>query len=155
MTNIFSISNALEFERVALEQFKYQAEACTPYREYLSLIGVKPCDVVRLEQIPYLPIELFKTHDVYCSDEPCEAEFTSSGTNLVQSHHKVRDISLYERSFTEGFQLFYGSPSQTNIYALLPSYLEREGSSLIYMIKSLINKSFDGGFFLYDYDNLL
>lgn len=156
MTNIFSISSCEEFEKVALEQFRHQANSCAPYKEYLSLIGVDPKEVKSLERIPFLPIELFKTHAIYSSNEPCEAQFTSSGTgSSVQSRHLVRDLKLYERSFTDGFKLFYGLPEQTNIYALLPSYLEREGSSLIYMIKSLIDKSFDGGFFLYDYDNLI
>lgn len=156
MTNIFSISSSEEFEMVALEQFNHQANCCAPYKEYLSLIGIKPDNVANLAQIPFMPIELFKTHDIYSSAEPYQTVFTSSGTaSSVQSRHLVRDLGLYEKSFTEGFRLFYGDPESINIYALLPSYLEREGSSLIYMIKSLIDRSFDGGFFLYDYDNLI
>lgn len=153
---VFSISSDAEFEREALRLFRYQAEHCPPYAEYLRLIGVEPSMVNRIEAIPMLPIELFKSHDVYCGKEAPQMVFTSSATTgMVQSRHYVEDLELYERSFTEAFRHFYGEPKECSIYALLPSYLEREGSSLVYMAERLIAQSGGGGFYLNDYEKLL
>jgi hypothetical protein len=103
-----------------------------------------------------LPIELFKSHQVYSADSEPQAIFTSSATTgMTSSRHLVADSSLYERSFTEGFRLFYGEPREWSIYGLLPSYLQRSGSSLIYMVDSLIKQCGSGGFYLDDYDKLL
>ena len=143
---VFSISSDAEFEREALRLFRYQAEHCAPYAEYLRLIGVEPSMVDRIEAIPMLPIELFKSHKVYCGEEAPQMVFTSSATTgMVQSRHYVEDLELYERSFTEAFRHFYGEPKECSIYALLPSYLEREGSSLVYMAERLIAQSGGGG----------
>ena len=153
---VFSISSDAEFEREALRLFRYQAEHCAPYAEYLRLIGVEPSVVDRIEAIPMLPIELFKSHKVYCGEEAPQMVFTSSATTgMVQSRHYVEDLELYERSFTEAFRHFYGEPKECSIYALLPSYLEREGSSLVYMAERLIAQSGGGGFYLNDYEKLL
>ena len=153
---VFSISSDAEFEREALRLFRYQAEHCAPYAEYLRLIGVEPSMVDRIEAIPMLPIELFKSHKVYCGEEAPQMVFTSSATTgMVQSRHYVADLELYERSFTEAFRHFYGEPKECSIYALLPSYLEREGSSLVYMAERLIAQSGGGGFYLNDYEKLL
>ncbi len=153
---VFSISSDAEFEREALRLFRYQAEHCAPYAEYLRLIGVEPSMVDRIEAIPMLPIELFKSHKVYCGEEAPQMVFTSSATTgMVQSRHYVEDLELYERSFTEAFRHFYGEPKECSIYALLPSYLEREGSSLVYMAERLIAQSGGGGFYLNDYEKLL
>ena len=153
---IFSISSDAEFEREALRLFRYQAEHCAPYAEYLLLIGVEPSSVHSVEAIPMLPIELFKTHKIYCGEDEPQMVFTSSATTgMTQSRHYVEDLSLYERAFTEGFTHFYGSPKECSIYALLPSYLEREGSSLVYMAEKLIAQSGCGGFYLNDYEKLL
>ena len=112
--------------------------------------------VDRIEAIPMLPIELFKSHKVYCGEEAPQMVFTSSATTgMVQSRHYVEDLELYERSFTEAFRHFYGEPKECSIYALLPSYLEREGSSLVYMAERLIAQSGGGGFYLNDYEKLL
>lgn len=153
---IFAIGSHDEFERVALEVFLHQAEYCAPYAEYLRLMGVEPQSIRRVEDIPFLPVELFKTHEVYCGVEPPQEVFTSSATTgMTQSRHAVADLTLYERSFTEGFRLFYGEPAKWSIYGLLPSYLSRKGSSLVYMADRLIRMAGSGGFFLNNYEELL
>ena len=153
---IFSIVNDEAFEREALRLFRYQAVHCPPYAEYVRLLGINPEDVARAEDIPMLPIEIFKSHKVYCGDGEPEQVFTSSATTgMVQSRHYVGDLALYERAFTEAFCQFYGDPKECSIYALLPSYLEREGSSLVYMVERLLALSGGGGFYLNDYEKLL
>lgn len=153
--SIFSIATQADFDRMTLEVFRFQAEACAPYREYLELLGVDPAAVERPEQIPFLPIELFKSHRVYCGSNPPQQIFTSSSTTgQTPSRHYVADLRIYEESFTRSFELFYGPAEQTAIFALLPNYLEREGSSLIYMVEGLIRRG-GGGFYLYDHDALL
>ena len=153
---IFTIASDAEFEREALRLFRYQAEHCAPYAEYVRLLGVDIEDVVRVEDIPMLPIEIFKSHKVYCGESEAEMVFTSSATTgMVQSSHYVEDLALYERAFTEAFRYFYGDEKECSIYALLPSYLEREGSSLVYMAEKLIASCGGGGFYLHDYEKLL
>lgn len=153
--SIFSIATQADFDRMTLEVFRFQAEACAPYREYLELLGVDPAAVECPKQIPFLPIELFKSHRVYCGSNPPQQIFTSSSTTgQTPSRHYVADLRIYEEAFTRSFELFYGPAEQTAIYALLPNYLEREGSSLIYMVEGLIRRG-GGGFYLYDHDALL
>lgn len=153
---IFEISDDETFECEALRLFRHQAVACKPYAEYIRLIGVNPEDVKRIEDIPMLPIEIFKSHEVYCGLEAPQMIFTSSATTgMIPSRHFVADLSLYERAFEEAFRAFYGEPEQWSIYGLLPSYLEREGSSLVYMVDRLIAKCGSGGFYLDDYEKLL
>ena len=154
--DIFQINSDAEFEREALRLFRFQAEHCAPYAEYIRLIGVDPLTVHRIEDIPMLPIELFKSHKLYCGDDEPQIVFTSSATTgMVQSRHYVADLELYERAFSEAFRHFYGDARECSIYALLPSYLEREGSSLVYMAERLIAESGGGGFYLNDYEKLL
>ena len=153
---IFSIGSDAEFEREALALFRHQAEHCAPYAEYVRLLGVEPSAVHRVEDIPMLPIEIFKSHKVYCGECEPQVVFTSSATTgMVQSHHYVEDVALYERAFIEAFRCFYGDERECSIYALLPSYLEREGSSLVYMADHLIKACGGGGFYLHDYEKLL
>ena len=98
--HIFSILSDEEFEREALALFRYQAEHCAPYAEYVHLIGVEPSHVQRIEDIPMLPIEVFKSHKVYCGEGEPEMIFTSSATTgMVQSRHYVEHLALYERAF--------------------------------------------------------
>ena len=150
------IGSEAEFEREALRLFRHQAEHCAPYAEYVRLLGVEPSQVQRVEDIPMLPIEIFKSHKVYCGEQEPQMTFTSSATTgMVQSRHYVEDIALYERAFTEAFRHFYGDERECSIYALLPSYLEREGSSLVYMAERLIVQCGGGGFYLHDYEKLL
>lgn len=147
------ILEAADFEGLALETFEFQAHRCEPYRQYLELIGIDPANVGRVEEIPFLPIEVFKSQRVYCGEQEPEAVFTSSGD--VQSRHYVARIADYERIYRRAFELFYGPAADWSIYALLPSYLEREGSSLVRMADGLIREGRGGGFYLHDYEQLM
>jgi len=155
---IFSIRDSEEFAKLALELFRYQANECPIYKDYIQLLRIAPESVNSIEKIPFLPIEFFKTHEVKCGDFTAEAVFTSSGTTgqTVSKHH-VRDLQLYVRSFTEAFHLFYGDEKNIVLLALLPSYLERTGSSLIYMCESLIKSGGNpmSGFYLNEHSQLL
>lgn len=153
---IFSISKDIDFEALALETFRFQARECAPYGEYLAHIGCKVQAVHCVSEIPFLPIEVFKWRDVYCGGCEPEIVFTSSNTGgTAASRHPMRDLSLYEMTFRAAFRTFYGEPSQWSLYGLLPNYLEREGSSLIYMVDRLIADCGSGGFYLHDYEALL
>lgn len=139
-----------------MDIFRFQAESCPPYREYLRLIGADIDSIRSIEQIPMLPIELFKSHNVYSAQSEPQIVFTSSATTgMVPSRHPVANLSIYERDFVESFRLFYGQVEQWSIYGLLPSYLQRSGSSLIYMVDHLIKLSGRGGFYLDNYQQLL
>ena len=154
---IFTVSGARSFERLALDIFRFQAAGCPVYREYLGLLGVDPGKVDSLLSIPFMPVSFFRDHTVLTGDGPAEKVFLSSGTTGVrQSRHHLKDPAIYDRSLEEGFHLFYGDPSQYVVMGLLPSYLEREGSSLIYMVNRLMQLSGNdlGGFFLSDHDAL-
>lgn len=155
---IFSLvpGNGEAFERAALDTFRFQAAHCAVYREYLDLLGTDPEQVGRTEQIPFLPIETFKWREVYGGTEPPEAVFTSSNTGgTLASRHPMRSLAWYERAFLTAFRQFYGDPAGWSLYGLLPNYLEREGSSLVYMVDRLIAACGSGGFFLHDYEGLL
>lgn len=201
--SIFSVSGVADFEKLALEIFRFQAAGCPVYREYISLLGVDPATVGSIFSIPFMPISFFRDHNVITAGENRQVDegagmdsfssgsdtgrdlpgdditgrilpasdtgrilpgdgvagriFLSSGTTGVkQSRHFVREISIYDRSLEDGFRHFYGDPAGYAIMGLLPSYLEREGSSLIYMVNRLIQLSGNGigGFFLDDHDEL-
>ena len=157
--DILNISGDAEFEQRALQLFRFQAERCGPYREYLELAGfgadyVRSVD--RLQKIPFLPVEIFKIRDVYCGGREPEIVFTSSATTgMTPSRHPMARISDYEKTFTAAFETFYGPASRYALFALLPSYLERKGSSLIKMADKLIERCGAGGFYLYDYEKLM
>lgn len=141
---------------VAIDIFMYQVERCEPYRRYVNYLGVDPRTITDYKKIPFLPTEFFKTENVYCAYTEPQAIFTSSGTTgTTPSSHSVADLTIYEKSFTEAFSQFYGDPKDTTIFALLPNYLERTGSSLIYMVDSLIKSGGKGGFFLNDHARLI
>lgn len=154
---IFSVADEDSFRHEALALFRFQAERCEPYRQYLDLIGANADEVREVEQIPFLPIGLFKSHEIYCGTTPPEQIFTSSSTGGgVPSHHAMADLTIYERAFRGAFRNFYGDASEWSIYGLLPSYLERKGSSLIYMVDRLIaDAGGHGGFYLNDYKRLI
>jgi phenylacetate-coenzyme A ligase PaaK-like adenylate-forming protein len=119
---------------------------------------VEPQKVKTLQQIPFLPIQFFKSHSVVSNTTPVQNTFTSSGTTgLTTSKHLVTDTSIYEESYQKGFSKFYGNIENYVVLALLPSYLEREGSSLIYMVEDLIQLSNhpESGFYLHDHDALI
>lgn len=152
---IFKTLNEEQFNEAALELFRFQAKNNPVYQKYIELIGIQPENISRLNDIPYLPIELFKSHKVFCGQQ-VDVVFKSSGTVGPQSSHHVQDIAIYEDSFQNGFSHFYGDITNYTILALLPSYLEREDSSLIYMCERLIKDSqkAKSGFYLYDHDAL-
>lgn len=155
--NLFSISTAEEFAAKSLEVFRYQYLRNDVYQNFCDLLNQKPDNVIAVSEIPFLPIELFKSHKVISSKKQEEIVFTSSGTTGQHtSKHFVTDLSLYKESFRRGFELFYGSVEDYVVLALLPSYLERTGSSLIYMAQDLIKRSkkSDSGFYLNDLDGL-
>lgn len=139
-SNIFNINNDAEFENLALELFHYQMENNPVYAPYASLIlkGETPDNIF---EIPFLPIEFFKKEQVICQGKGVEEVFLSSGTTGDQSKHLVAEMSIYKKSYLKTFQQFYGDIQEYCILALLPSYREREGSSLIYMVDDLITKS--------------
>ena len=154
--DIFRIADGAAFDAAALEIFRRQARECAPYREYLARIGVRTEHVDTPEKIPYLPIELFKTHDIYCGETPPEAVFTSSATTgMTPSRHPMQSLALYEQAFRASFRTFYGDPAHWSLYALLPNYLRRKGSSLVYMADRLIADCGSGGFYLDEYEKLI
>lgn len=151
---IFQISSSEQFEQVALQIFKKQALENAVYKEYLHYLNCNPNNISHTEEIPFLPIEFFKTKEVILDNQISQVTFSSSGTTGMQpSRHLVSDLSLYEESFRRAFRLFYGDIKNMALLALLPSYLEREGSSLIYMVDDLIRNSNPqySGYFLYDH----
>ena len=156
---IFSIANQKDFDEVALKVFSHQATNCQVYRDYMTNLGIDPSKIDTLTKVPYLPISFFKSHEVLSdTSNKTEIVFSSSGTTGVsQSRHLVTDVGIYEESFRQAFELFYGPIADICLLALLPSYLERDGSSLIYMIDALIKDSNhpDSGYFLHNHDDLL
>lgn len=155
---IFSISNPHEFNETALDIFRYQSKFNPVYREFVNRMGIVSTDVHSLEQVPFLPISFFKSHKVIAEGFTEQLTFESSGTTgMIPSRHFVADSGIYEESFSRGFERFYGDISKYCIFALLPSYLERGNSSLVYMVERLrwkSNQSF-GGFFLNETEQLL
>ncbi|GAA3967021.1 acyl transferase [Mucilaginibacter dorajii] len=154
---VFSISSPGQFEDVTLQIFNYQAQNCAVYNQFIRGLRIDPAKVATVDKIPFLPIEFFKSHTILSTDAPAEVTFTSSGTTgMITSSHHVTDKTWYEDSFRKAFGLFYGDIRAHTVLALLPSYLEREGSSLIYMVDDLIKQSNnpDSGFFLYNHDEL-
>jgi len=139
---IFDISCPLDFEKKALEIFKFQFENNLVYRSFCDLLYKHPCDIKKIKDIPFLPIDFFKSHEIKISSKKTSKIFTSSGTtgsNL--SRHFVTDLNLYEKSFINCFKIFYGNIKEYTILGLLPSYLERNNSSLIYMVNKMIKQS--------------
>ena len=155
--NKFFKVNDNTFENYALEIFRYQSEHNPVYSEYLALLNIVSNSIAKLSEIPFLPIEFFKSHKVITGKASPSVVFESSGTTgQTPSKHYMIDIDLYKTSFTKTFNQFFGSPEKYCFLALLPSYLERENSSLVYMANELIKLSNhpDSGFFLNDHDKL-
>lgn len=156
--DIFSIGSKKEFEKITMKVFRHQYENNMVYRDFCDLLKRNKENVKSIKNIPFLPIQFFKSHDVLSSTDNVQEIFTSSGTTgMATSRHLVTDLSWYEQSFRQAFSRFYGNIEDYVVLALLPSYLEREGSSLIYMVDDLINASnnADSGFYLSDYDALI
>ena len=157
LPDIFSIQTEGDFVQAALQTFGYQYQHNQVYQRFCTLLGRTPDKVRQLTDIPFLPIEFFKSEAVYCGNERPTTIFTSSGTTGSQtSRHYVKDLAVYQQSFRQGFADFYGNIEEYTVLALLPSYLERTGSSLITMVADLIERSgsADSGFYLNEYDLL-
>ena len=156
--DIFTISSQKQFEKIALKTFRFQYENNLVYREFCDFLNTDVQRVKSLEQIPFLPIQFFKSHKIVSNENPIQETFTSSGTTrMAASKHFVTDVSLYEESYRKGFSQFYGNIEDYVVLALLPSYLEREGSSLIYMVEDLIQKTNnpESGFYLHNHEELI
>ena len=156
--DLFTISSQKQFEKMALKVFRYQYENNLVYQLFCEFLKIEKHSVKALSQIPFLPIQFFKSHAVVSNQDAIQETFTSSGTTgMITSKHLVTDVSLYEQSYRLAFSQFYGNLEDYAVLALLPSYLERTGSSLIYMVKDLIEGSNNehSGFYLHNYDELI
>jgi len=150
---IFNITNDETFEALAFQTFKHQFENNRTYRSFCDLLYIHPSDITKIEDIPFLPIEFFKSHEIVSNNTTIQETFTSSGTTgSTPSKHHITDLKIYEESYLKGFAHFYGNIEDYVILALLPNYLERTGSSLTYMVNDLIKRSkhAESGFYLHD-----
>ena len=154
---IFNIQTQEEFTEIAIQAFKHQFKNNKVYRSFCDLINKHPSDVSKIDEIPFLPIQFFKSRKVISSLDKVEETFTSSGTTgSITSKHFVTDINLYKESYLRGFAHFYGNIEDFVVLALLPNYLERKGSSLVFMVDDLIakTKNPESGFYLNNLDEL-
>ena len=153
----FNIHTSEEFSEAALQVFKHQFKNNKVYRSFCDLINVHPSDVQKVAQIPFLPIQFFKSKKVVSTTHEAQEVFTSSGTTgSITSKHFVTDIDIYKESYWKGFHHFYGNIESYTVLALLPNYLERKGSSLVYMVEDFIAKSKnpESGFYLHNLEEL-
>lgn len=157
INNIFNIHNFNDFEKLSLEIFRFQAKNNPIYNEFLNHLTADVTSVHKINQIPFIPIQFFKSHKIVSSKEKVQQIFLSSGTTGdTQSKHYVTDLNIYKNSFRKGFEYFYENIKDYTVLALLPSYLERDGSSLIYMVNDLIESSdcSKSGFYLNNLEEL-
>ncbi len=153
---IFSVAES-GFRQLALDIFHFQYEANPVYNSYVNALGKTPSDIDEIEKIPFLPISFFKTDEIKTGKFNAEVIFKSSGTTqTINSQHHVKDVSVYIQSFTTAFKRIYGDLQEWCILGLLPSYLEKGNSSLVYMVADLIKQSrhSQSGFYLYDLEKL-
>jgi len=153
---IFSVTES-GFSQLALDIFHFQYEANSVYNSYVNALGKTPSDVDEIEKIPFLPISFFKTDEIKTGKFNAEVIFKSSGTTqTINSQHHVKDVSIYTQSFTTAFKKIYGDPQKWCVLGLLPSYLEKGNSSLVYMVDDLIKQSQhpESGFYLYELEKL-
>ncbi|GMV77558.1 MAG: acyltransferase [Chitinophagaceae bacterium] len=156
-SKIFQINNVQSFEKEALAIFHFQYQNNEVYKNWCNLIGVPVNEVKNISQIPFLPISFFKTHKVVSTTfEPSNIFESSKTTGTISSKHFVKNIALYEQSFMQCFEQFYGSIKNYCVIGLLPSYLERANSSLVYMTQKLIEQSNckESGFYLNEFEKL-
>lgn len=154
---IFNIQDEADFQKASLAVFRHQYAQIPKYRNFCDYLNTDPKNIWDIAQIPFLPIGFFKMGRVITDSDTPEIVFTSSGTTgTATSNHFVKDLGIYRRSFRTAFERVYGPVSHLCILALLPSYMEREGSSLIYMMEDLVQGSGhpDSGFYLHDHDKL-
>jgi phenylacetate-coenzyme A ligase PaaK-like adenylate-forming protein len=154
---VFTLSGEEEFNKLALDVFRFQFENNQIYRQYVQCLNRKEDSVKHYSEIPFLPIEFFKSFKVVSGAVDEAWVFSSSGTTgIATSKHYVKELALYEKSFLTSFVQFFGRPEKYVILGLLPSYLERKGSSLVYMVQKLIDLSAysESGFYLDEYKKL-
>lgn len=159
MRNIFEIKTEEDFEEACLSIFNYQYENIDIYHQFVDYLNINPKKISKITEIPFLPIEMFKHHTILDRNRQTDAYFQSSGTTNIQtlSRHWIADFELYQQSILHCFQQFIGHPKDYIFLGLLPNYLERQNSSLIYMVDFLMNKSSqkENGYFLYNHLELL
>lgn len=157
MENIFSIQTEQDFLKASLAAFHYQYENVEIYRKFVDFLKINPAGIDSLPKIPFLPIEMFKNHQILDKNASADLFFQSSGTTQMNlSKHFIADPALYEESIYKSFEQFIGKPEDFIFLGLLPSYLEKQNSSLIYMVDYLMNKSAkpENGYFLYNHSEL-
>lgn len=157
MENIFSIQSEQDFLDAALKTFRYQYENIEIYRKFVDYLKINPDEVSELTKIPFLPIEMFKNHQIVDKNGSADLYFQSSGTTQMNlSKHFIADENIYQESIYKSFEQFIGKPEDFIFLGLLPSYLEKQNSSLIYMVDYLMKKSAkpENGYFLYNHSDL-
>lgn len=159
MKDIFSIKTEEDFRECCLEVFDYQYHNVEVYRKFVDYLGIDIEKIKQIEDLPFLPIEMFKNHHILDKNKSAEQFFQSSGTTQIQtrSRHFIADFSLYEQSIYHSFEQFIGNPKDYVFLGLLPNYSENQHSSLIYMVDFLMKKSNqkENGYFLYNHLELL
>jgi len=153
----FEIKTEEDFNQHCLDTYRFQSQHCKVYRDYIRLLGKDKTSIRHFSDIPFMPIEFFKTQQVIADGMNAEVTFSSSGTTgMVTSKHLVADVDVYEQTFRRIFADFYGPLSDIAVLALLPSYLERNGSSLIYMVDDLMKQSKqpESNYFVYNHQEL-
>ena len=156
VNNLFELS-VTGFDELVQESFQFQYINNLIYRSFCDALHIDPAKLSAIEKVPFLPIGFFKTHKVVSTKFIAETIFESSGTSqTIQSKHYVKSLALYEEAFTKGFTAQYGSPKNYCILGLLPSYLERSNSSLVYMVQKLMDKNNHpmNGFYLNNFKEL-
>ena len=138
---IFEIKSDDDFKDVSLEVFKYQYDNVKLYKEFCDHLKLTPSSVKEMMDIPFLPIEFFKSHQIGDSSNFDKLFLSSGTTQQEKSKHYVKDLDIYKRSFFNGFNMFYGNPSDYLIAAILPGYVDNPNSSLLYMVDQLIKDS--------------
>ncbi|MCW1960761.1 acyl transferase [Chryseobacterium viscerum] len=157
LKNIFNIQTEQDFLNASLKTFRYQYENVEIYRKFIDFLNINPDEVDSLVKIPFLPIEMFKNHQILDKNIKTDLFFQSSGTTQMNlSKHFIADPELYEESIYKSFEQFIGKPEDFIFLGLLPSYLEKQNSSLIYMVDYLMKKSAkpENGYFLYNHSDL-
>ena len=157
MFDIFNIQSESDFRQICLETFCYQYENVEIYRKFVDFLNINPSEIDEVEKIPFLPIEMFKNHTITDQRKNPDLYFQSSGTTQMNlSKHWIADENLYQQSIYTSFEQFIGRPEDYVFLGLLPSYLEKQNSSLIYMVDFLMKKSgkTENGYFLYNHEEL-
>lgn len=157
MNNIFNIETESDFQNSCLETFHYQYKNIEVYKKFVDYLNINIDEVKSVDQIPFLPIEMFKNHTILDKNISTELYFQSSGTTQMNlSKHYIADENIYQESIYKSFEQFIGKPEDFTFLGLLPSYLEKQNSSLIYMVDFLMKKSGkpENGYFLYNHEDL-